>query len=58
MKVVIPIATMLCDGLAHSHSGGSDRQGCRVGHKVGIRLPVRRQGSVVLERQKDVRAIV
>lgn len=37
MKAAILIAALLCAGLANAHSGGTDKMGCHVDHKTGIR---------------------
>lgn len=37
MKKALVVAFALIAGLAHAHSGGTDRQGCHVDHSTGIR---------------------
>lgn len=37
MKAAFLIAVLLCAGLAHAHSGGTDKQGCHMDRKSGTR---------------------
>lgn len=37
MKKMIVIAMMLASSLAIAHSGGTDKDGCHVDHKTGVK---------------------
>lgn len=37
MRTIFAIAIFMAVGFAHAHSGGTDKNGCHMDHKTGIR---------------------
>lgn len=37
LKNLIVVALLICGGWAMAHSGGTDKNGCHVDHKTGIK---------------------
>ena len=37
MKTVLAIIILLASGLVMAHSGGTDKDGCHVDHKTGLK---------------------